>query len=522
MSKIIGNTTATPNPRPDWEQTDETKADYIKNKPTILTEEDVVGLIAENGGGGGSVNQIQSDWEQTDDTQVDYIKNKPDVSNGYKKTVSFSGLYKIEDMSPIQHTAYFLTDFYQNDVFYIIPHNFATSTYLRSNESVEILIPPLSGEVLYFGGESGSEEYDWEIINKNGEILTSGTTQVGIFHEQVTLTREAYKLIIYVNGSAINRFYVSFDYMSVDDVPYAQPLTVITNYDDMDGKCKWESTITYKDGFYIAGVCDTTASATFTYNADINIVIDTVDQKIPSDVVMFTKQSLTESQQAQARANIGVGTSSFSGSYNDLTDKPTIPNALADLTDDETHRTVTDTEKSTWNGKSDFDGDYNSLKNIPYFPNSLGEFVQTPEYRTVTDDEKVIWNGKSDFDGDYNSLTNKPTIPSTEGLATTDYVDTKVAAMVDSAPETLDTLNELAAALGDDPNFATTIATQIGNKADTSYVDEKIGDIETVLENIIATQNSYIPHCEECGGTYEVYKAGHYYCTECWDSISGG
>lgn len=33
MAKIIGNTTATPNPRPDWAQTDETKADYIKNKP---------------------------------------------------------------------------------------------------------------------------------------------------------------------------------------------------------------------------------------------------------------------------------------------------------------------------------------------------------------------------------------------------------------------------------------------------------------------------------------------------------
>lgn len=35
MTKIIGNTTATPNPRPDWTQTDETKADFIKNKPII-------------------------------------------------------------------------------------------------------------------------------------------------------------------------------------------------------------------------------------------------------------------------------------------------------------------------------------------------------------------------------------------------------------------------------------------------------------------------------------------------------
>jgi hypothetical protein len=35
MAKIIGNTTATPMAIPDWNQTDETKADYIKNKPNI-------------------------------------------------------------------------------------------------------------------------------------------------------------------------------------------------------------------------------------------------------------------------------------------------------------------------------------------------------------------------------------------------------------------------------------------------------------------------------------------------------
>lgn len=41
------------------------------------------------------------------------------------------------------------------------------------------------------------------------------------------------------------------------------------------------------------------------------------------------------------------------------------------------------------------------------------------------------------------------------------YTDTEIASLVDSAPELLDTLNELAAALGDDPNFATTVANDI-------------------------------------------------------------
>lgn len=45
--------------------------------------------------------------------------------------------------------------------------------------------------------------------------------------------------------------------------------------------------------------------------------------------------------------------------------KTDIPEALADLTDDSTHRTVTDTEKATWNAKSDFNGDYNNLINKP-------------------------------------------------------------------------------------------------------------------------------------------------------------
>lgn len=72
-----------------------------------------------------------------------------------------------------------------------------------------------------------------------------------------------------------------------------------------------------------------------------------------------------------------------------------------------------------------------------------------------------------------NDNSHAHTIANVTGLqdvldakATTSYVDTKVAGIVDSAPEALDTLNELADALGNDPNFATTVATQIGSKVD--------------------------------------------------------
>lgn len=54
-------------------------------------------------------------------------------------------------------------------------------------------------------------------------------------------------------------------------------------------------------------------------------------------------------------------------------------------------------------------------------------------------------------------------------------ISSAVSALVDAAPGTLDTLNELAAALGDDPSFATTITTSIGTKANDSDVVKLTG-----------------------------------------------
>ena len=68
----------------------------------------------------------------------------------------------------------------------------------------------------------------------------------------------------------------------------------------------------------------------------------------------------------------------------------------------------------------------------------------------------------------YDQLNGKPVIPDLTGYATETYVGTAISNLVDSAPTTLNTLNELAAALGDDPNYATTITTALGNKLDST------------------------------------------------------
>jgi hypothetical protein len=66
--------------------------------------------------------------------------------------------------------------------------------------------------------------------------------------------------------------------------------------------------------------------------------------------------------------------------------------------------------------------------------------------------------------GHIDSLIGDATVDGTGGNTVTDRIATAVSNLVDGAPELLDTLNELAAALGDDENFATTVATDIGTK----------------------------------------------------------
>ena len=65
--------------------------------------------------------------------------------------------------------------------------------------------------------------------------------------------------------------------------------------------------------------------------------------------------------------------------------------------------------------------------------------------------------------------------------ADTTYVDSSISDLIGSAPETLDTLNELAAALGDDANHVTTMTTLIGTKSDISYVDSAVNTLTTNL-----------------------------------------
>ena len=142
----------------------------------------------------------------------------------------------------------------------------------------------------------------------------------------------------------------------------------------------------------------------------------------------------------------------------------------------------------------------------------------------------IDWNsGTGQFDIDntvatldgVQTLTNKTlssnTVATTQLLAdsstkvaTTEFVHNRLAALIDNAPSTLDTLNELAAALADDENFAATVATDIGNLQNN--VNNKLslsgGTLEGALtlqgdpvELLHAATKNYVDNASETAAT---------------------
>ncbi len=118
------------------------------------------------------------------------------------------------------------------------------------------------------------------------------------------------------------------------------------------------------------------------------------------------------------------------------------------------------------------------------------------------------------------ALTGTPTAPTallgtnTTQVATTGFVAAAIGALIDAAPGAMDTLNELAAALGDDPSFATTVTNALAgklasasnlsdlpNKA-TARTNLGLGSLATQAASSVAITGGSIDGIALDGGTF--------------------
>lgn len=67
-----------------------------------------------------------------------------------------------------------------------------------------------------------------------------------------------------------------------------------------------------------------------------------------------------------------------------------IPTALSSLTGDSTHRTITDEERTAWNAKSNFSGSYNDLTNKPTIPTNNNQLTNGAGYQTASQVDSAI------------------------------------------------------------------------------------------------------------------------------------
>jgi hypothetical protein len=191
---------------------------------------------------------------------------------------------------------------------------------------------------------------------------------------------------------------------------------------------------------------------------DVTNLLDNNWSKITFDGSDFESSDFDDYSESEFILDGGEFT--FDGKYASLIDKPTLFDgdyySLTNAPD------LFDGAYSSLTGKPDlFSGSYNDLTNKP----TLSTVSSSGEYADLLNKPNLSTVATS---GSYADLSDKPTIPSLTGYATESYVNSSIANLVDTAPTTLNTLNELATALGDDANFAATVTTALGTKANTS------------------------------------------------------
>ena len=269
-------------------------------------------------------------------------------------------------------------------------------------------------------------------------------------------------------GSATHRFNDIYAETLQGTAILANNLTVQGNAGDV---------LTYVNGTWVArpasqAQVDLSDYATTT---DLNNAIAGIT--IPTDINQLTDASGLLGQGSTDLSNYytktevdGLIPTTFSGDYNDLTNKPTIPTVPTDIsqltdttgiiqaanTDNQTLTLSGSTLQISGGNSVDLSGiggvtDYNNLTNKPTIPADVSDLTDTTGLLTHV----------TPFSGDYNDLTNKPTIPDVTGHATQQWV-------IDQGFLTSDSDNQNLTLSG------TVLSITNGNSVDLAAIDTNV------------------------------------------------
>ena len=150
--RIIGNTTTTPMPIPDWNQTNPAKADFIKNKPDMQAVNDAI----------GSLSTLVGDTAVSEQINISVAAIQPKITsitvfadswvgdtNPWSQVVSVNGITKNSRVD-LRATALQIVDLQDNDIAFIAENDDGVITVyaLGSKPSVDYTIQAEITEVI--------------------------------------------------------------------------------------------------------------------------------------------------------------------------------------------------------------------------------------------------------------------------------------------------------------------------------------------------------------------------------------
>ena len=267
------------------------------------------GVLPSGSGSGGSIPKppvgAQSDWNQNDDTQPDYVKNRPFYTGDPVETVLVE-----ETAIPFEHNKQ--SDFYVG-VFRSTFSPIVGETYKVSWDGTvhECICEDFNGlpaignfSIPGFGSDSGEP---FIIVLEDIGVITIATADTSASHT------------ISISGWTTQVVKIDEKYL---------PDTVATKSD-----VEAVESIA-NDAQSTANNAQSTANAAKTVATNAQTTANNAQSTANNAVKYTASQNLTDAQKQQARMNIGAGTSSFSGNYNDLANKPTIVQGDWDVNND--------------------------------------------------------------------------------------------------------------------------------------------------------------------------------------------